>query len=172
MTTATLWTRDRAFPEAHPSSHLGSQQSHRLQRAQQQPASRCCTTQQPVCGWGTCSDRTLPSTTSRLASTTASFRSERRRNTGELAALTHSLYTLNPHHDATLNATATTTAATCGDYPGAKRTRAAKADAVMQPQPMQRSRGNRCRSPSTTQTLSQYMQKHQHHTQTDKGKPY
>jgi hypothetical protein len=82
---------------------------------------------------------------------TASFRSERRRNTGELASLTHSLYILNPHHDATSNATATTTAATCGDHPGAIRAQAAKADAVMQPQPMQRSRGNRCRSQSTTQ---------------------
>ena len=82
---------------------------------------------------------------------TASSRSERRRNTGEFAALTHSLYILNHHHDATSNATATTTAATCGDHPGAIRAQAAKADAVMQPQPRQRSRGNRCRSQSTTQ---------------------
>ena len=99
---------------------------------------------------------------------TASSRSERRRNTGELAALTHSLYILNHHHDATSNATATTTAATCGDHPGTIRAQAAKAEAVMQPQPMQRSRGNRCRSQSTTQLTHITICTHVQHQQ---GKP-
>ena len=52
-------------------------------------------------GWSDSPNRTPP---------TASSRSARRRNTGEHAALTHPLHTLNPNPDATLDATLNATA--------------------------------------------------------------
>ena len=127
---------------------------------QEQPcASTCSTKQQPVCGWGTRPDRTLASATSRRAPPRAMKTSTGTRPTGAPVALAslHLHIPTSPRCHTQCHCYHYCRYMRRLLYPGVKKTRAAKADAEIQPQPMQRSRGNRCRSQYTTQTLSQHM---------------